>query len=68
MLLVKREDFLEISLTLELLSTHGGSRRWEAHIWVKAIGKQVYLGGYEQVGGSYMGQGHREAGLSVEEF
>ena len=55
MLLVKREDFVELSLTpLELLSTHGGSRRWEAHIWVKAIGKQVYLGGYEQVGGEIL--------------
>ncbi|KAK3274119.1 hypothetical protein CYMTET_17684 [Cymbomonas tetramitiformis] len=23
------------------------SGRWEAHIWVKATGKQIYLGGYE---------------------
>ncbi len=22
-------------------------RRWEAHIWVKDLGRQVYLGGYE---------------------
>ena len=22
-------------------------RRWEAHIWVKELGRQVYLGGYE---------------------
>ena len=21
--------------------------RWEAHIWVKELGRQVYLGGYE---------------------
>ena len=21
-------------------------RRWEAHIWVKEMGRQVYLGGY----------------------
>ncbi len=21
--------------------------RWEAHIWVKDMGRQVYLGGYE---------------------
>lgn len=21
--------------------------RWEAHIWVKDLGRQVYLGGYE---------------------
>lgn len=23
------------------------SYRWEAHIWVKELGRQVYLGGYE---------------------
>jgi hypothetical protein len=22
--------------------------RWEAHLWVKELGRQVYLGGYEQ--------------------
>jgi hypothetical protein len=22
-------------------------RRWEAHLWVKELGRQVYLGGYE---------------------
>jgi AP2-like factor, euAP2 lineage len=22
--------------------------RWEAHVWVKELGRQVYLGGYEQ--------------------
>lgn len=21
--------------------------RWEAHIWIKALGRQVYLGGFE---------------------
>jgi hypothetical protein len=22
--------------------------RWEAHVWVKELGRQAYLGGYEQ--------------------
>lgn len=30
-------------LQFDLLDLH----RWEAHIWVKEIGRQVYLGGYE---------------------
>ena len=25
----------------------GHLRRWEAHLWVKDLGRQVYLGGYE---------------------
>lgn len=25
-----------------------GCCRWEAHVWVKELGRQVYLGGYEQ--------------------
>ena len=29
------------------VTKHRRSGRWEAHIWVKASGKQVYLGGYE---------------------
>merc|ERR1711988_1287100 len=29
------------------VTRHRRSGRWEAHIWVKASGKQVYLGGYE---------------------
>eukprot|EP00798_Chlamydomonas_sp_ICE-L_P008773 gene8773-33640_t len=29
------------------VSKHRRSGRWEAHIWVKDIGRQVYLGGYE---------------------
>ncbi|GAX86316.1 hypothetical protein CEUSTIGMA_g13728.t1 [Chlamydomonas eustigma] len=30
------------------VTKHRRSGRWEAHIWVKDIGRQVYLGGYEQ--------------------
>ena len=26
---------------------HRRTRRWEAHIWVKETGKQLYLGGFE---------------------
>ena len=26
---------------------HLFKRRWEAHIWVREMGRQVYLGGYE---------------------
>jgi len=29
------------------VTRHRRSGRWEAHIWVKSTGKQVYLGGYE---------------------
>eukprot|EP00854_Cymbomonas_tetramitiformis_P006725 gene6725-8048_t len=29
------------------VTRHRRSGRWEAHIWVKATGKQIYLGGYE---------------------
>eukprot|EP00963_Diacronema_lutheri_P005679 scaffold436_cov336-Pavlova_lutheri.AAC.18 len=29
------------------VTKHRRSGRWEAHIWVKETGKQVYLGGYE---------------------
>lgn len=29
------------------VTKHRRSGRWEAHIWVKEIGRQVYLGGYE---------------------
>jgi len=29
------------------VTRHRRSGRWEAHIWVKQSGKQVYLGGYE---------------------
>eukprot|EP00887_Chlorella_sp_A99_P006643 scaffold3.g6643.t1 len=29
------------------VTKHRRSGRWEAHIWVKELGKQVYLGGYE---------------------
>ncbi|CAD7703458.1 unnamed protein product [Ostreobium quekettii] len=29
------------------VTKHRRSGRWEAHIWVKDIGRQVYLGGYE---------------------
>lgn len=25
----------------------GVTLRWESHIWVKELGRQVYLGGYE---------------------
>eukprot|EP01025_Chloroclados_australasicus_P062227 TRINITY_DN8172_c0_g1_i2.p1 TRINITY_DN8172_c0_g1~~TRINITY_DN8172_c0_g1_i2.p1 ORF type:complete len:621 (-),score=81.37 TRINITY_DN8172_c0_g1_i2:249-2111(-) len=28
------------------VTKHRRSGRWEAHIWVKSIGRQVYLGGY----------------------
>lgn len=30
------------------VTKHKRSGRWEAHIWVKETGKQVYLGGYEK--------------------
>jgi len=30
------------------VTRHRRSGRWEAHIWVKETGKQVYLGGYEE--------------------
>ncbi|KXZ46408.1 hypothetical protein GPECTOR_44g82 [Gonium pectorale] len=30
------------------VTRHRRSGRWEAHIWVKEIGRQVYLGGYEE--------------------
>eukprot|EP01023_Acetabularia_acetabulum_P001944 TRINITY_DN10766_c0_g1_i3.p1 TRINITY_DN10766_c0_g1~~TRINITY_DN10766_c0_g1_i3.p1 ORF type:complete len:548 (-),score=114.85 TRINITY_DN10766_c0_g1_i3:294-1937(-) len=29
------------------VTKHRRSGRWEAHIWVKELGRQVYLGGYE---------------------
>ena len=29
------------------VTKHRRSGRWEAHIWVRETGKQVYLGGYE---------------------
>ncbi|GMH36334.1 hypothetical protein BSKO_04202 [Bryopsis sp. KO-2023] len=29
------------------VTKHRRSGRWEAHIWIKDIGRQVYLGGYE---------------------
>eukprot|EP00955_Chlamydomonas_euryale_P060947 357859-Chlamydomonas_euryale.AAC.18 len=29
------------------VTKHRRSGRWEAHIWIKEIGKQVYLGGYQ---------------------
>ena len=29
------------------VTKHRRSGRWEAHIWVKDLGRQVYLGGYE---------------------
>jgi len=32
------------------VTRHRRSGRWEAHIWVKETGKQVYLGGYEEEG------------------
>lgn len=30
------------------VTKHRRSGRWEAHIWVKELGRQVYLGGYEE--------------------
>eukprot|EP00775_Hariotina_reticulata_P005945 gene5945-6184_t len=30
------------------VTRHRRSGRWESHIWVKDLGRQVYLGGYEQ--------------------
>eukprot|EP00198_Chlamydomonas_reinhardtii_P010956 XP_001700293.1 basal body protein [Chlamydomonas reinhardtii] len=30
------------------VTRHRRSGRWEAHIWVKEMGRQVYLGGYEE--------------------
>ena len=30
------------------VTRHRRSGRWEAHIWVKETGKQVYLGGYDE--------------------
>eukprot|EP00884_Botryococcus_braunii_P023320 jgi/Botrbrau1/9672/Bobra.0201s0006.1 len=30
------------------VTKHRRSGRWEAHVWVKELGRQVYLGGYEQ--------------------
>ncbi|PNH11103.1 AP2-like ethylene-responsive transcription factor PLT1, partial [Tetrabaena socialis] len=30
------------------VTRHRRSGRWEAHLWVKSIGRQVYLGGYEE--------------------
>ena len=32
---------------LQCLDSCCCSCRWEAHIWVKELGRQVYLGGYE---------------------
>lgn len=30
------------------VTRHRRSGRWEAHIWIKEMGRQVYLGGYEK--------------------
>ncbi|BDA41853.1 probable AP2-like ethylene-responsive transcription factor PLT2 at C-terminar half [Coccomyxa sp. Obi] len=30
------------------VTKHRRSGRWEAHLWVKELGRQVYLGGYEK--------------------
>lgn len=30
------------------VTKHRRSGRWEAHIWIKEMGRQVYLGGYEK--------------------
>ena len=30
------------------VTKHKRSGRWEAHIWVKETGKQMYLGGYDK--------------------
>ncbi len=49
--LLPDSDLVRCCFTCELWQRVGGVCfmlcRWEAHIWVKELGRQVYLGGYE---------------------